>query len=141
MKNLENKLQTLYNQGGYEVSCDNRSYFTKSINKALSNKSVEFTLVRKGYVRTQKSGYNWNLRIRINGKGRVFDLGNDVNPERIAECFASVTKMDHVKEIIHIHEDACLCMKCNGKGIIPSFMHVCKGVCFECLGIGYTFRN
>lgn len=31
-----------------------------------------------------------------------------------------------------------LCEKCHGKGIIPQFMHVCKGVCFDCMGLGYV---
>ena len=137
---LENKLQALYNEGGYDIQCDNRSYFTKSINKALCNSSVDFTLIKKGYISTQKNGYEWNIRIRIDGKGKVFDNKYPC-PETIADCFATVTKMKHVKESIHIHEDAYVCDKCRGKGIIPAFMHVCKGVCFDCLGIGYKFHS
>lgn len=137
---LENKLQAIYTEVGYDITCDNRSYFTKSLNKALSNKNVDFTLIKKGYVATQKNGFKWNLRIKIEGKGKVF-LQKSFTPETLAECFALVTKMEHVKESIHIHEDAYPCSKCGGEGIIPVFMHVCKGVCFDCLGIGYKFHS
>lgn len=137
---LENKLQAIYNEGGYDIYCDNRSYYTKSINKALQNSSVDFMLIKKGYVATQGNGFKWNLRIRIEGKGKVFNL-KSFSPETIAECFASVSRMEHVKESIHIHEDAYPCTKCGGEGIIPAFMHVCEGVCFDCLGIGYKFHS
>ena len=137
---LENKLQALYKEAGYDIQCDNRSYYTKSINKALQNPSVDFKLIEKGFICTQKNGYKWNLRIRIDGKGKVFNL-KYMQPDGIAECFADVAKMEHVKASIHIHEDAYVCDKCRGKGIIPAFMHVCKGVCFDCLGIGYKFHS
>jgi len=133
-----NKLQELYNEKGYSISCNNRSYFAKSINKALENPNVRLILIEKGYVKKQSNGFRYNLAITINGKGKSFRL-KDFSPEAIAKAFASVTKMPHVKEMIHIHEDAHACSKCSGKGIIPAFMHVCDGVCFDCLGIGYRF--
>ena len=30
----------------------------------------------------------------------------------------------------------CECSKCNGRGIIPAFMHYCDGICFDCGGTG-----
>ena len=136
---LENRLQAIYTEGGYGITCDNRSYFTKSLNRALSNNNVDFTLIKKGYVANKKNGFKWNLRIRIEGKGKVFLL-RSFTPKTLIECFTLVTKMEHVKSI-HIHEGATPCSKCNGKGIIPAFMHVCDGVCFDCLGIGYKFYD
>ncbi len=137
---LENKLQALYIAAGYDTICDNRSPETKSINIALQNPIVDFKLIKKGFVATKKSGFKWNLRIRIAGIGKVFNL-KDMRPVDIAEAFAVVAKMEHVKESIHIYEDAYVCEKCGGKGIIPHFMHVCDGICFECMGVGYKFHS
>lgn len=137
---LENKLQAIYKAAEYDIACDNRSYFTKSLNKALSNSNVNFLLVKNGYVRTNSNGFDYNLRIFINGKGKCFML-KSVDPESLCDCFARVAKMPHVKESITIHQGAYICSKCNGKGIIPAFMHVCSGICFDCLGIGYRFNS
>ena len=137
---LENKLQAIYSEAGFDIQCDNRSYFTKSLNKALSNSSVDFFLVKKGYKRTNSKGFDYNLRILIDGKGKCFKL-TSFDPESICDCFARVAQMTHVKESINIHQDAYICEKCHGKGIIPAFMHVCKGVCVDCLGIGYRFHS
>ena len=136
---LENKLQEIYDKAGRDITCDNRSYYTKSINKALANPNVEMVMVKKGYVRTL-NGFDWDLKITINGKGKVFNL-KSFTPETLADCFAKVAKMPHVKESVHIHQGSSPCTKCNGKGIIPAFMHVSQGVCFDCLGIGFRFNS
>jgi hypothetical protein len=137
---LENKLQAAYKAAGFDLQCDNRSYFTKSLNKALSNSAVYFLLIKKGYMGTNSNNFNYNLRIFINGKGKCFML-KSFDPESICDCFAKVAQMPHVKESITIHQDAYVCAKCNGKGVIPAFSHFCKGVCFDCLGIGYRFHS
>lgn len=137
---LENKLQGIYEAAGYDLKCDNRSYYTKSINKALYNENVSFSLIKKGFVATNANGFKYNVRVLIEGKGKSFKL-TSFEPEILCDCFAKVSQMPHVKESINIHQDAYVCGKCNGKGIIPAFMHVCKGVCFDCLGIGYRFHS
>jgi hypothetical protein len=137
---LENKMQAIYKAAGFDLECDNRSYFTKSLNKALSNSNVHFLLVKKGYIRTNSNNFNYNLRILINGKGKYFML-KSFDTESICDCFARVAQMPHVKESITIHQDAYVCDKCKGKGLIHAFMHVSKGVCFDCLGIGYKFHS
>lgn len=138
---LENKLQAIYKEQGYDIDCDNRSYFTKSINKMLCNDSVKFILCEKGYSwKRKKDDYKYNLKILIEGKGKIFNL-TSLDPESICNCFAKVAQMEHIKELVHVHQDAYVCDKCNGKGIIPAFMHVCNGVCFDCLGIGYKFKS
>ena len=137
---LENKLQAIYKEAGFDIYCDNRSYFTKSLNKALSKSNVYLILIKKGYVATNANGFKYNLMIRIDGKGKCFKL-TSFDPESICNCFARVAQMPHVKEAINIHQDAYICEKCHGKGVIPAFAHVCKGVCFDCLGIGYRFHS
>ena len=137
---LENKLQAIYEAAGYDLKCDNRSYFTKSINKALCNENVSLSLIKKGFVATNANGFKYNVRVLIEGKGKSFKL-TSFDPESICDCFAKVSLMPHVKESINVHQDAYVCGKCNGKGIIPAFRHVCKGVCFDCLGIGYRFHS
>ena len=137
---LENRLQSIYESAGFDIKCDNRSYFTKSINKAICRENVSFLLIKKGFVATNANGFKYNVKVLIDGKGKYFKL-TSFDPEAICDCFAKVAQMPHVKESIHIHQDAYLCEKCNGKGIIPAFAHVCKGVCFDCLGIGYRFHS
>jgi hypothetical protein len=137
---LENKLQDIYKNAEFDLKCDNRSFFTKSINKALSNPNVDFLLVKKGYKRINSNNFGYNLRIRINGKGKYFML-KSFDPESICDCLAKVAQMPHVKESITINQDAYVCEKCNGKGFIPAFNHICGGVCFNCLGIGYRFHS
>lgn len=137
---LENKLQDIYEKAGFDLKCDNRSYFTKSINKALLSSEVDFLLIKNGYMRKNSNGFNYNLRIYIYGKGKCFML-KSFDPESICDCFARVSQMPHVKESINIHQDAYICDKCHGKGVIPAFRHICKGVCFDCLGVGYRFNS
>ncbi len=138
---IENKLQLMYSESKMDIYCDNRSYFTKSINKALLNPNVQIKICEKGHYWTSPiTKFKYNLVIRINGKGQMW-YKKDFSPESICNCFAIVTKMPHVKEYIHIHQDAYECSKCSGKGIIPHFMHVSQGVCFDCLGIGYKFHS
>lgn len=138
---IENKLQKIYSEKGCDILTDNRSYFTKSINKALSNENVVLKLCDSGYYWTKKTtGFKYNCKIFINGKGKIFMLKN-FNPISICDAFALVTQMPHVKESIEAYQDAYKCDKCGGKGIIYAFMHVCKGVCFDCLGIGYKYYH
>ena len=138
---LENKLQKIYTEKGYNITTDNRSYFTKSINKVLSNENVVLKLCDSGYHWSKKiTGFKYNCKILINKKGKIFELKN-FNPESICDAFALVTQMPHVKQSIEVYQDAYKCDKCSGKGIIHAFMHVCKGVCFDCLGIGYKFKS
>ena len=142
MKNgkTENILQSIYKDKGYDIICDNRSYFTKSLNKAISNNNVTFQLCEKGKVWVGNEDYRFNLRIKIGKYGYTWKL-KDFTPETLCSKFALVAQMPEVKEYIHIYQDAYECDKCHGKGIIKAFMHVCKGVCFDCLGIGYKFHS
>jgi len=137
---LENKLQAIYKAAGYDIECDNRSYDTRSINKVLALKNVDFTLVEKGYVMAPKNNIKWNLRILIDGKGKYFYL-KSFEPDTILHCIAKVIAMPHVKEMIHVHEDAYICPKCHGEGYIEAFSHINNGICFDCLGIGYRFHS
>ena len=96
---LENKLQTLLQEAGYDTICDNRSPYTKSVNIALQNPMVDFKLIKKGFVATQKNGFKWNLRIRIAGIGKVFNI-KEMQPATIADAFAVVAKMEP-RERVH----------------------------------------
>ena len=137
---VENKLQNIYRKANFSIECDNRSYFTKSLNKALAAENVEVRICEKGFHWTSESGFKHNVRIYIDGIGKRFNQ-KDFSPESLCNCFAKVAKMEHVKKSINKHSDAYMCEKCDGKGILPCFMHVCQGVCFDCLGVGYKFRR
>jgi hypothetical protein len=139
---LENKLQAIYTAAGYDIECDNRSCETRSINKVLALKNVEFTLVKKGYIRINKDNDKWNLRILINGKGRIFySKSYSYEPDTILRCIIKVIEMPHVKEMVQVNEDAYICPKCHGEGHIKAFSHINNGICFDCLGLGYRFHS
>ena len=89
MSKIENKLQHEFNSKGYDVDCDNRSYYTKSINTVLSNPIISFELVKKGYLKKQKNGFKYNTTIRVNGRGKVFRL-KSFDSETLLTAFAQV---------------------------------------------------
>jgi hypothetical protein len=137
---LENKLQAIYEDAGYDIECDNSDYDTRNVNRALSMDGVELTLVQKGYVKINKYNQKWNLKILVNKKGKSF-LIKRFDPDVILDCITRVTTMPHVKEMINVRKDAYICPKCHGEGYIKAFSHISNGICFDCLGLGYRFHS
>jgi hypothetical protein len=43
---------------------------------------------------------------------------------------------DFMKSSVFAKYGECSCNKCNGNGIIPSFMYYAEGICFDCGGSG-----
>jgi hypothetical protein len=139
---LGNRLQQLYSEKGYNFSTDNRCPYTKSINQALATGQIKIELCRKGcHWERKKDGFKYRLRIVINDMARIYFFKGEPTPEYICDCVGKLLNRDDVRINIKIHEDAYKCDKCGGKGYIIAFKHVCQGVCFSCLGLGYRFHS
>ena len=134
MKNLT--LQQIFKEANYTVNFDNRSYFCKSVNNILNNLNCILIIAPKGkqYVHN-KTKKVWTIKVQ--GYGKAMILNADVNPRNVLKIFADFLKVESVKQIIKSNiKTPSNCTKCNGKGKIESFSHVCEGVCFDCGGIG-----
>jgi hypothetical protein len=154
------KAQDLFKEKGYSVA-DNRSIGWRNINKAMDY-GIEIVLVSVGKIRTNKNGFNWKICLKYRLKdGRVFksfykapNLDNFVcgkfqstSSDVVSDQVLSIIINFRQKLInngffptsVEFEKDKgmCKCDKCRGKGIIPAFMHVSKGVCFDCMGLGY----
>lgn len=154
------KAQELFQEKGYQTS-DNRSIEWRSINKALDF-GIKIILVDVGKVRTSKSGYKWKIGLEYtNSENQLlrayykaqnlvhFTCGewqsrpSDVVSSQVLSCILHFRKALIDKGVIRTGPDLekeptmSKCSKCNGKGVIPAFMHVSQGVCFDCMGVGY----
>ena len=136
------KLQDIFKASDYEVNFDNRNNAAKSINQVLANSNIEIFLVKKGFVRTTEGGFKYTVSIRI-VEHKLYNQFYVLNitPYEILKCLATFLLRKEVKELIQSEiSTPCECRKCEGKGIIPDFLHYAKGVCFDCMGIGYKGR-
>ena len=152
--------QELFKEKGYQTS-DNRSIEWRSINKALDY-GIKIILVTIGKVRTNKNGYDWKICLQYTNSedeflqtyykaqnleayvcGKWQSNSSDVVSNQVLSCILDFRTRLIDKGILETGLDLekdptmCKCSKCNGKGIIPAFMHVSKGVCFDCMGLGY----
>ena len=154
------KAQDLFMSKGYRTS-DNRSVEWRSINKALDY-GIDIILVGVGKERTNKRGYNWKVCLQYTTTenqlfqkyykaqnlervvcGKWESSSSDVVSCQVLDCILDFRQRLIDKGMFKVGIDfekepsMCKCSKCNGKGVIPAFMHVAKGVCFDCMGLGY----
>ena len=146
--------QEIFKIAGYCTS-DNRSINWRNINKAIEF-GISIELIKLGYTQTSKGGtkYRFALKYKLeNGKlyCRYFladhlkrysnnsDIVADYAIEKIVSFRKELVELGHFENTIKIAQEKgmCKCSKCKGTGIIPAFMHYCKGVCFDCMGLGY----
>ena len=146
--------QEIFKKAGFATS-DNRSLNWRNINKAIQF-GIIIEQVELGYNRTSKSGFKYRLVLKFElENGQLYCkyyLGDTLkkyhyNPditaeyiiERIINFKNELEEKGYFKTAINIAKEKglCKCEKCKGKGIIQAFMHYCKGVCFDCMGLGY----
>ena len=151
--------QEIFKQSGYQTA-DNRSINWRNINKAMAFGIIPFP-VPLGKERTLRSGSSWKLVLQfekedgtwfkryfkpncfdrfISGKWQSSsqDVISYYTLEAILLFKEILTKEGFLDDIqIAKERGMCVCSKCKGKGKIPAFMHYCKGVCFDCMGLGY----
>ncbi len=152
--------QEILKTGGYATR-DNRSPRWKSMNKALNfgvilsvapigkvwvinGKESDLRLRWKKpngnfftrYYAAKLSFFNTYDKKRISQPhyiigSTVLNIINDFRED--LEKAGLLTKEDLIIDGYRTEE----CGKCDGRGHIPSFAHICKGVCFDCMGLGY----
>jgi hypothetical protein len=133
-------IQEIFAAAGFDEKPNNRSFRTRAINAALLQ-GVVLKVARKGLVFTSEKPL-------ANGK---FVHGYFVLPGGFKTRFRFTTERSRAEEIFDLlgrkiteHKgsfpvsiDAPTCSKCGGRGNIPAFSHICNGVCFDCLGLGF----
>jgi hypothetical protein len=154
LKQQKMTAQEIYKKAGFATS-DNRSMNWRNINKALSF-GIIIEQVELGYNRTSKGGtkYRFALKFKLEN-GQLYckyyigdtlkmyhsnaDIIGEFIIERIINFKNELEEKGHFKTAINIAKEKgmCKCEKCKGKGVIPHFMYYAKGVCFDCMGLGY----
>lgn len=140
-------LNEILKEAGYRAEYTNRSYYYKTVNNVLQSGDISLIVVPKGFVRTSYSGFKYNFKVSfdLSKRARVVKTNGDIEPEEILKEIAKLINTPEIKEAMQKlkkeDNNACECGKCGGKGYILAFRHICKGVCFDCLGIGYKFKR
>jgi len=142
MKSTNHVSEILKNKG-FEPT-NNRNYFTKALNKVISDGFISFEIQDKGKIWLGDSGTHegkFNLIVRGYGRRSRIYL-REINSRNILQCVGNFVMNPNVAEKhIATITTGCNeiepCAKCNGKGIIPLFSYYCGGLCFDCYGSKY----
>lgn len=140
--------QEIFIEKGFDTS-DNRSIEWRSINKAIYF-GIGIEPVTAGCYRTNKNGFDYRVKLSFENISTYYsapDLKHFDSSDIISSCVVNcIVDFKNNLEKKGIFQKAVemakengmpICNKCKGKGIIPAFMHYCKGVCFDCMGLGY----
>jgi len=140
--------QENFNEKGFKSS-DNRSLEWRNINKAMSF-GIGVEPVKAGCYRTNKNGFDYRIKLSFEKTITYYSApslkhyhSSDIVASCIIDCIIdfknNLEKKGVFQKVVEIakEKEMPICNKCKGKGIIPSFMHYCKGVCFDCMGLGY----
>ena len=130
-------IQEIAETNGYQ-SKDNRSFDWRNINKAMGNGFI-VEVAPKGKYWVKKE-FKYNIRISNNGKAMFF-YRKSISQDECLFANAIIESIGRFCEVYPVkyneEKSLCKCGKCNGKGKILAFMHYAKGVCFDCMGLGY----
>ena len=149
MAQIKNLVNELFVNANRPEQGDNRSYYVKSLNKILNDGILVIKIAPKGFHDkiVDANGNQKPYDVEISGHGMVmrvflkeFDaedllkkVAKFVQDPRVSEKHTTSLKVSGFESV--------QCYKCNGRGIIPGFRHVCQGICFECYGTKYVPRK
>ena len=126
---------------------DNGNRAVRNIDTVLKQGIIDINITKKGKVWTGKNNKQFNLKIKLIGddNGYVY-YGSDLNPEFILSKLAKFFQREEVREQIKNKitvsvKTPCKCGKCDGVGVIPAFYYYANGICFDCMGIGFTSQK
>jgi hypothetical protein len=134
-------IQDILTEAGHSGQYDNRNRAVKQLNALLKNNTVKIILVPTGFIRQTKNGFKWNIRVSGFGKATQFKMpnGSTVEPIDVLTTVGRFLSRDDVKELSKAEiKMPVKCAKCNGTGYLPQFAWYAQGVCFDCLGSGFT---
>jgi hypothetical protein len=87
------------------------------------------------FVPKKSSSVIWGEKVLSNIDNSKLDLHS-----MMISIARTLSKMkgngDFMESSVFAKYGECSCQKCNGRGIIPGFMHYAEGVCFDCGGSG-----
>lgn len=159
MNSIIKQLQEL----GYLNTGDNRSMDIRNLNLLIDSGFLKLTFL--SYERSKTNSYQWEkdgkiygslYKVTIFGKTYYGHWMPARTKKNIGMGFGMVTEENDYKfidlhrvlcrvaDLISLNKEGfsflkdgnCNCRKCNGRGIIPAFMHYAKGICFDCAGSG-----
>jgi hypothetical protein len=152
MAQIKNLVNELFVNANRPEQGDNRSYYVKSLNKILNDGIITIAIKERGMHWTNSSFVDSNGKlkpfdVKISGYGMIRRCFlREFNAE---DLLKQVAKFVHDPRISEKHTtslkvsglDVVECYRCNGRGFIPGFSHVCQGICFECYGSKYVQKK
>ena len=152
-KCMENLVNELFKNANRQKQGDNRSYYVKCLNNILKDGVIKIRLSEKGKVWTNQKfkDTNGNLRkfnVQLDAYGWTgrYYFDKYIDAECVIKAIAKFISNSEISEL-HIKSmningnEICECSKCNGKGIITAFSHICNGICFDCYGAKYVVKK
>lgn len=149
MAQIKNLVNELFVNANRPEQGDNRSYYVKSLNKILNDGILKINIApnKMHWTNPNFKDANGNIKpwdIQISGHGMIRRVYlQKFNAEDLLKQIAKFVQDPRVSEkhttslkVSGVHSVECY--KCNGRGIIPGFRHVCQGICFECYGTKYV---
>jgi hypothetical protein len=138
-------IQEILSEAGHTCEGDNRNRAIKECNTALKN-GVKIWVAKVGRMQTPKredrkpytlkvSTEKWQRTSRPN-----FGPDGQMDAFDVLKTLALFLQNDNVKKEMSSIRSGTPdpCGKCQGKGVIPAFYYYANGVCFECMGLGFT---
>lgn len=145
MKNIKkpvNPLKDIMLQAGRNGDISNRSYYVKAVNNVLNTDLVSIKVCENGKVWIGKDDKRYDLVVSAGGWNSRSKIGNRMEATDILRAIGNLLLKPEVKEKIKANVFvAGDCQKCSGVGTIPHFYYYCSGICFDCLGLGFDFKN
>lgn len=165
---MKNHIIEMLNAAGYSNTGDNRNYVIRSLNTLIDSGLLEIVFIpaervnagsRYMYTGNDGKRHGTGYKFQMFGKwyaghwmpkNRQWRMWGETGIEPIVYRSIDITKLSaQVARIMEINRSGfdsiragvCECAKCNGKGVIPAFAHVCKGICFDCAGTGVDRRD
>ena len=149
---MPNQVNEIFKAANRPLQGDNRSYYVRCLNKILTDGFIKFEIAPQGIAFTNnsyrdKDGNLIQFNLEIKGYGfvrRSFCKG--LSAELILQAISKFIKSDKVSEhhtkSLEIYGNKVIpCEKCQSKGVIPTLMHVCDGMCFDCYGTKYLVKS
>jgi hypothetical protein len=139
-------IQQIFAEAGYTEldGKDNRNYTVRTLNNLL-REGFEFTVAPAGRVYIKANGFKWNIQIGHPHVGYTQFKASSVHAHQLLVASAKFMQKDAVRAKLaelnsDVHSERHVCAKCNGTGFIPQFAYYADGICFDCYGVGTSYK-
>lgn len=121
-----------------------KSFFIKSINKVIAN-GMKIQMTDYGRINKRSCGHIYNVKLSQYGRAYYVKLNFDFKLDDLAIEISNFVKSESYKKAFtKANQDVDLlrvCKKCKGNCILPQYIRICSGICFECSGTGLTLTS